>query len=440
MLFTRRKTRTVLPCIAALLLAGPASAQDERPSHQGLRCFFGTLHAHCALSGDFEPGIGRAQLENLLENNFEGAFNLRNGPLQAWTHAAENAKIDFVALTDHIRVPSGSDPEGDVGMPLRGYDLLREAAARINGDERFRGRFLAIPGMEWNVGRPSNHINILFARRAVPRSIQNGDFVTLRNRYFNNPDFEGGNPLLCVQMNHPRSVRQDYGRAQFAPSAVGARAFVSDFKDVYLGIEHINNHDQGNENQAERNDHRNGNQLEDDYKRYLNLGFRVAPVGDHDNHRPNWGRHTAARTGVWARELTPEGFAEAYRARRVFATEDNELSVLFLSGSEWMGSVVAVPAQGEVRTFTVRIEQMRDTDTGQALNEGPYTVELLGDEDGVGGGEAIPVEVRQGGTAEARSRGASGNDRELHPPGSSGQLLLPPRGGGARPGRGRQRC
>jgi hypothetical protein len=198
-------------------------------------------------------------------------------------------------------------------------------------------------------------------------------------------------------MNHPRSVRQDYGRAQFAPSAVGARAFVSDFKDVYLGIEHINNHDQGNENQAERNDHRNGNQLEDDYKRYLNLGFRVAPVGDHDNHRPNWGRHTAARTGVWARELTPEGFAEAYRARRVFATEDNELSVLFLSGSEWMGSVVAVPAQGEVRTFTVRIEQMRDTDTGQALNEGPYTVELLGDEDGVGGGEAIPVEVRQGG-------------------------------------------
>jgi hypothetical protein len=81
--------------------------------------------------------------------------------------------------------------KGDVGMPLRGYDLLREAAARINGDARFRGRFLAIPGMEWNVGRPSNHSNILFARRAVPRSIQNGDFVTLRNRYFNNPDFEG---------------------------------------------------------------------------------------------------------------------------------------------------------------------------------------------------------------------------------------------------------
>jgi len=81
----------------------------------------------------------------------------------------------------------------------------------------------------------------------------------------------------------------------------------------------------------------------------------------------------------------------------VFATEDNELSVLFLSGSEWMGSVVSVPARGEVRTFTVRIEQMRDTDTGQAFDEGPYIVELLGDEDGVGGSEAIPVRVRQGG-------------------------------------------
>jgi len=270
-----------------LLLAGTIWGQDERPSHQGFNCFFGTLHAHSALSGDFEPGIGRRQLQNLLENDFEGAFNLTNGPLQAWTHAAEQAKIDFVALTDHIRAPGSGDSEGDVGMPLRGYDLLRDAAARINGDSRFRGRFLAIPGMEWNVGRQGNHINILFARREVPRTIQNGDFVTLRNRYFNNPDFEAGNSLLCVQMNHPRDMRLDYGRAQFAATPAGTNAFVSDFRDVYLGVEHINNHDQGNQNQAERNDHRNGNQLEDDYKRYLNLGFRVAPVGDRECLKAN---------------------------------------------------------------------------------------------------------------------------------------------------------
>src|SRR5688572_30733679 len=98
------------------------------------------------------------------------------------------------------------------------------------------------------------------------------------------------------------------------------------------------------------------------------MGFRIAPVGDHDNHRSNWGRHTAARTGVWARELTLEGFVEAYKARRVFATEDNELSVVFMLGNNWMGSEVQVPAAGGMRTFTVRIDQMVDTDTGSGQN------------------------------------------------------------------------
>jgi hypothetical protein len=277
-------------------------------------------------------------------------------------------------------------------MPRGGYQLLLEAAARINSDPANHGRFLAIPGIEWSSIGAGNHINIFFARNPVPSNIMNGDFVTLVNDYLDHPSFERNNPLLLVQMNHPNqndgSLLRNYGRRAFGPGASGFQEFVRFFGRFYMGIEHINNSNGGNENTTENNAHRDGDDLAFFYRQYLNMGFHVAPIGDHDNHRPNWGRHTAARTGVWARELTPQGFAEAYRARRVFATEDNEMSVLFMSGDIWMGSNVEVPQAGQVRPFTVQVDQMRDTDTGVIQNEGPYIVELFGDEDGPGGSEA----------------------------------------------------
>src|SRR5687768_11654772 len=106
-----------------LLAPAPARAQDGRPMHQGMQCFFGTMHAHCRLSGDFQPVISRPELRTLLRDNFSAGFALPHGPIAAWTHAAERAKIDFLALTDHLR-PSGN-PDGDVSMPEAGYELLR---------------------------------------------------------------------------------------------------------------------------------------------------------------------------------------------------------------------------------------------------------------------------------------------------------------------------
>jgi hypothetical protein len=198
-------------------------------------------------------------------------------------------------------------------------------------------------------------------------------------------------------MNHPNQndgdFNSNYGRRQFSMGPQGFAEFVRFFGPRYLGIEHINNSNGGNENAAENNAHRDGDDLAFFYRAYLNLGFQLAPIGDHDNHRPNWGRHTAARTGVWARDLSPQGFVEAYRARRVFATEDNEMSVVFMTGNAWMGSTLQVPAAGLEVTFTVRVDQMRDTDTGSIQNEGPYIIELFGDENGIGGAEAQRVQI-----------------------------------------------
>lgn len=293
----------------------------------------------------------------------------------AFKRAADAAKLDFLAVTDHVHGPeSGQQEYCSHEMPMGGYKLILDSALKINSDPAYRNKFLAVPVMEWSTISSGNHINIFWARNLVPQNIPNGDFNSLLTNYINAPAMECSNPNLLVQMNHPNqeSYNKNYGRRPFPAGAEGYRQFYDLYKNTYLGIEHINNSSAGgNNNSLEVNAHQDGNDLERFYKIYLNMGFRLAPVGDHDNHRANWGRHTAARTGVWASSLTPEKFAEAYKLRRVYATKDSEMAVAFLSQGKWMGSEVRVPAAGENRTFTVMVTQAADTDTGQIQNEGP---------------------------------------------------------------------
>lgn len=375
----------------------PLPTFQNHSTHQGMTCFFGVLHAHGVLSPDFLPRPqNMQQFIALVGSNSPNRFNILNGPIAAWREAALDAKLDFLALTEHAHGPEQGQPEFcDHEMPRGGHQLLLDAAAQINNNPQFRGKFLAIPGVEWSTIGSGNHINIFFARNPVPSNIPNGNFRSLVTDYVTHPNFERNNPLLLVQMNHPNNggFQGSYGRRQFPAGQAGDREFARFFSPIYVGIEHINNHNNSNENDRERNDHRDGEGLAQFYLEFLNKGFNLAPVGDHDNHRANWGRHTAARTGVWARDISPAGFVEGYKARRVFATEDNEMSVLFMTTDQWMGSRVPVAAAGEIRTFTVRIEQMKDTEAGVVQNEGPYRIELIGDENGVGGAQAARVAV-----------------------------------------------
>lgn len=398
-----------MPLSLALCLAATTAtlAQTTRPSEGEFTCYFGALHSHTALSPDFRPKAKRTPLITLLAGNSDDRFTLKNGPMAAWKRAADKAKLDFLALTDHLHGPSGVQALALCSheMPPGGYRLLTEAADKINADAQYAGRFLAIPGMEWSTLGSGNHVNIFFAEHQVPDDIDNGDFRKLAEGFLEHADFEKDNPLVLVQMNHPNgnhaARKENYGRDEFANGAAGDQAFVAAFKDHYVAIEHINNSDLGNKNTHQRNDHRDGDSLDSHFRYYLNLGFRLAPTAGHDNHRPNWGRHTAARTGVWAKELTPQSWVEAMRARRAFATEDNEMAVIFKCGGKWMGSTVEIDPAGETVTFTVRVEQFKDTFHNVLQDEGPYAIELIGDLDGVGGLKAKSVSFTHGGQTKS---------------------------------------
>ena len=67
------------------------------------------------------------------------------------------------------------------------------------------------------------------------------------------------------------------------------------------------------------------------YTRALDKGWHVAPTNNQDNHKGNWGDSNTARSVVLATDLSEEAIYDAMKNYRVYATEDNDLSILYLS-------------------------------------------------------------------------------------------------------------
>ena len=99
-------------------------------------------------------------------------------------------------------------------------------------------------------------------------------------------------------------------------------------------------------------------------------------TADQDNHKCNWGNVTQARTAVLAPSLTKAALLTAMKQRRVYATEDQNLRLVYRVNGQLLGSRIlgaAVPASGSALTIALTITD--DDESGAA-----YTVEVFFDE------------------------------------------------------------
>lgn len=71
----------------------------------------------------------------------------------------------------------------------------------------------------------------------------------------------------------------------------------------------------------------------------LSNGWRLAPTTNQDNHSFN---ANSNRTVVIADNLSRNGLMDALTCRRVYSSDDPDISVLFKIGAHWMGEVVRV--------------------------------------------------------------------------------------------------
>ncbi|MET0648526.1 MAG: CehA/McbA family metallohydrolase [Pyrinomonadaceae bacterium] len=357
-----KATFVALVALALTLLSG-AAATTPPPTpapFQQERVFFGNLHSHTS----FSDGSGT--------------------PEEAFRFARDdsNAELDFLALTEHNHAEALGPDNLGIGADAALYkgprpDALIPAARRMTED----GRFVALYGQEFSTISSGNHVNVFDVGEVI--TVQKGRFDLLLTFLASNRDSFGQAPV--IMLNHPNNTltvdAREYGRDDFPTQDEWVRRMGSQARLIQI----INGPGQaaGENMNPARPD-------EDAYFKYLNLGFKVAPTADQDNHQRNWGAATPARTAVVATSLTKASVIDALRRRRVYATEDRNLSVIIRVNGRLCGDVIApVP----VGPLSIEYD-IRDADEPNAQ----YEIQVF--RDSVGGPTArmvTSVETETGG-------------------------------------------
>ena len=326
-----------------------------------VQVFFGNLHSHTS----FSDGSGKP----------DDAFK-----------AARKAGLHFLAVTEHNhkdaeRGLKGNDPRKD-GILIAKTPALYNGAQSDSLISAARRRtvtwqFVAIYGQEFSTITSGNHANVFEVPEVIEEaSVANGDFKALVAWLGTHSDSQG-QPTV-VQFNHPSKESRDEGEEYGMHDFGGEAKWKQEMGRHARLIEILNG--PGTLQQPDLKPE----VFESDYLHYLNLGFKLGPSGNQDNHWKNWGSMTDTRTGVIAESLTKGNILQALRQRHVYATSDKNLHIVFFVQGRLCGDVIeTLPASNA----ELRIEHfLVDKDEPDAA----YRIEVYSDR--VGGGAAKVVE------------------------------------------------
>ena len=107
-----------------------------------------------------------------------------------------------------------------------------------------------------------------------------------------------------------------------------------------------------------------------EYDRALSMGWHVAPTNNQDNHKGGWGDSNTCRDVILTDDFSEIGVYRALDARRVYATEDQNLEIYYeleVGGVTYkLGDIAALEADEQPETVKVKLT-VNDPDAGDAI-------------------------------------------------------------------------
>ena len=269
-------------------------------SLDGYQLYFGQLHSHTNIS--------------------DGAGSVT----EAFQHATQVDNLDFLAVTDHSNsFDNESDSRVDLGADLSDvsseWKQGHDAAAAVTDDD-----FVGIYGFEMTWSDGFGHINTFNTPGFESRS--NSEFGNKSGGtegYQNYYDKLKEVTESLSQFNHPGTTFGDFQDFAFYDPVIDQRITLIEVGNGEGAI--------GSSGYFPSYEY---------YTRALDKGWHVAPTNNQDNHKGNWGDSNTARSVVLAYDLTEEAIYDAIANYRVYATEDNDLSILYSLNGNAMGSIL----------------------------------------------------------------------------------------------------
>lgn len=263
--------------------------------------YFGQLHAHTNLS----DGTGSVE--------------------EAFVYASKVENLDFFAVTDHSdsfdNADAGEIAKDGAGIST-GWAAGKQAAASVTN-----GNFVGLFGFEmtWPEDKQLGHISTFNTPGWQTRDQENFENVptALENYYKALTTVPGS----VSQFNHPGTFHGDFERFDhYSPQY-----------DAVISLLEVAGED-GVVDCAY-------------YDLALDKGWHVAPTNNQNNHNGQWGDASRARTVILAETLTEEALYDAMKNRRVYATQDSDLTVYYTLNGAVMGSMIPKSEEAEITVF-----------------------------------------------------------------------------------------
>lgn len=308
--------------------------------YAGPICFekdFGTAYLRAySIAGGCEPG---EVTQVIFTEEFDLDWNLYFGQLHAHTdisngagsveeafqYASQVDGLDFFAVTDH----SDSFDNADMGtIDADGADISADwAAGKQAAASVTNGDFVGLFGFEmtWPEDKQLGHISTFNTPGWQTRD--QADFENVPTALENYYRALASVPGSVSQFNHPDTVHGDFERFDhYSPQydAVVSLLEVAG-EDGVVDCEY--------------------------YDLALDKGWHVAPANNQNNHKGQWGDASEARTVVLAKSLTEEALYDAMKNRRVYATQDSDLTVYYALNGVVMGSILPKSEEAEIAVF-----------------------------------------------------------------------------------------
>jgi hypothetical protein len=229
------------------------------------------------------------------------------------------SSFDFLGVSDH------NHHDGGPRMTLAYWRSGIREADSVNQN----GNFVGLHGQEWGTISGGGHVLVYGTDNLYGWNTGIYDVYVAKGDYsglFTAVNNDGGYCYLA----HPQSTDFD---------SIFIRSYNARWDSVIHGIA-MKSGKAESQDTAET-DPETGN-YESRFHDLLKKGYHVAPIANQDNHYTTFGRSSQQRTGVLATSLTKANVDEAFRNRRVYATEDHNLQVRLEVGSHAMGEIVNI--------------------------------------------------------------------------------------------------
>ncbi len=269
--------------------------------------WFGSQHAHTGMDGD------------------DGAAS--STAAQAFAYAKKLPHLQYYIVTPHVHAGRAS---GDTTL----YSDATYNTIRASADSATTSTFVAIAGQEVSTIASGGHWNLFNALALVGTDHPDGDWNDADDYYDHIASLGAAGQDLAAQFNH--ATTGDFGD-RFASNAA-----------PYFGTFAVTSGYTGATNQDFTNNGGNleygtNNPYENLWAHYLNLGWKLSPAADQDNHQATWGASSSEYTVV----VRPQGTAlnranllQGLRSHMTYATEDANMQIGFLANGWSMGQTI----------------------------------------------------------------------------------------------------